>query len=308
MITYPELNLARFVKRRVDKTLRVSPSATWKYIHTSQNPADVGTRDTAYKKPEFVKLWLGGPEFLAQRYVDVVALVCAPAVCMTLLKEKSRENCENGLVKIIESVNNLYTLKKRFAYLLAFIEYLVAKSRKALFVRPALDAAYLDRALVKAVKYVQSRCFGAAIDLLSRKSPDDFESFLKRWTNNANNSDERHRVNELKSLRSLRPCVGGDGLLRVEGRLENADLPTDTKHPIILPDRHPLTRLVVLNEHSTCGYAGPSYTLMKTRQRFWIIHGIESVKYYLASCGKCLIYKAKPVRQLMGDLPSAALL
>ena len=142
------------------------------------------------------------------------------------------------------------------------------------------------------MKYVQSRCFGAAIDLLSRKSPDDFESFLKRWTNNANNSDERHRVNELKSLRRLRPCVGEDGLLRVEGQLENADLPTDTKHPIILPGRHALTRLVVLNEHSTCGHAGPSYTLMKTRQHFWIIHGTGSVKYYLASRGKCLIYKA----------------
>ena len=82
-ITNPELNLARFVKRRVDKILRVSPSAAWKYIHTSHIPADVGTRGTAYKKPEFVKLWLGGPEFLAQRYVDVVAPACAPVVCMT---------------------------------------------------------------------------------------------------------------------------------------------------------------------------------------------------------------------------------
>ena len=100
----------------------------------------------------------------------------ASVVCMTLPEEKSRENCENGLIKIIESANNLYTLKKRFAYLLAFTEYLVAKSRKALFVRPVLNATNLDRALVKAVKYFQSRYFGAAINFLSRKSPDDFES------------------------------------------------------------------------------------------------------------------------------------
>ena len=38
---------------------------------------------------------------------------------------------------------------------------------------------------------------------------------------------------------NLQPCVGPDKLLRVVGRLENADLPTDTKHPIILPGRHP---------------------------------------------------------------------
>jgi len=42
---------------------------------------------------------------------------------------------------------------------------------------------------------------------------------------------------------------------------------------------------------------------MKTRERFWIIHGI-SVKYYIANCGKCALKKAKPVRQLMADLPS----
>ena len=70
-ITNPELNLARFVKRRVDKILHVSPSTAWKYVHTSQNPADVGTRDAAYKNPESIKLWLGGPEFLLQRCVDV---------------------------------------------------------------------------------------------------------------------------------------------------------------------------------------------------------------------------------------------
>ena len=77
--------------------------------------------------------------------------------------------------------------------------------------------------------------------------------------------------NELKSLRNSRPCVGHSMLLRVDGRLENADLPIDMNHPIILPGRHPLTRLIILDEHSKCGHAGPSYTLMKTRQRFWTI-------------------------------------
>ena len=73
---------------------------------------------------------------------------------------------------------------------------------------------------------------------------------------------------------------------------------------MILPGRHALTRLIVLNEHANAGHAGPSYTLMLTRQRFWIIHGISSVKRYLTDCGKCALNKAKPVRQLMSDLPS----
>ena len=92
--------------------------------------------------------------------------------------------------------------------------------------------------------------FWATVSLHSRKSPHDFEAFLKRWANKADSLDERRRVNESKSLRNLRPCVGYDMLLRVDGQLENADLPTDTKHPIILPGRHPLTRLIVFDEHS----------------------------------------------------------
>ena len=90
----------------------------------------------------------------------------------------------------------------------------------------------------------------------------------------------------------------------MEGRLYNSALPVDTKHPIILPGRHALARLIVLNEHANAGHAGPSYTLMLTRQRFWIIHGISSVKRYLKDCGKCALNKAKPVRQLVSDLPS----
>ena len=92
-------------------------------------------------------------------------------------------------------------------------------------------------------------------------------------------------------------------LFRVDGRLENAELPTDAKHLLILPGSHTLTRLIILFEHVNCGHAGPSYTLMKTRQRYWIIHGIVYVKHFIADCGHCCLRKAKPIRQLKADLP-----
>ena len=43
---------------------------------------------------------------------------------------------------------------------------------------------------------------------------------------------------------------------------------------------------------------------MLSRQPFWIIFGIESVKHYIAECGECALRKAKPIRPLMADLPS----
>ena len=97
----------------------------------------------------------------------------------------------------------------------------------------------------------------------------------------------------MKSLRNLRPCVDSDLMLRVEGRLENAELPVDTRHPFIIPSRYALTRLTVLNEHILAGHAGPLCTLMQTRQQFWIIFGNGSVKHYIADSGKCTTVHCK---------------
>ena len=108
-----------------------------------------------------------------------------------------------------------------------------------------MSACYLDKAFVNIVKYVQSQRFGAAIELLSKESPDEFEAILKRLGSKTNDPEYKRRLKELKTLRNLRPCVDLDNCLRIEGRLENADLPLDSKHSLILPGRHPLTRLIV---------------------------------------------------------------
>ena len=101
------------------------------------------------------------------------------------------------------------------------------------------------------------------MELLSKESHDEFDSIIKRLYSNAKDPDSSRRLNELKTLRNLRPCVGSDNLLRVEGRLENASLPVNTKYLIILPGRHPLTRLIVLYAHERAGHGGPTYTLTK---------------------------------------------
>ena len=158
------------------------------------------------------------------------------------------------------------------------------------------------------MQYVQLKTFGSVIEPLRRGSPDDFDAILGSMNSKRKNSNDSHRINKLKTLRNLRPCVGADSLLRVEGHLENSELPIDSKYPIILPSRHTLTRLIVLSEHEKSGHAGPVYTLMKIRQRFWVTSGVSSVKHFLAECGKCALVKAKPIRQLMSDLPACRLI
>ena len=126
---------------------------------------------------------------------------------------------------------------------------------------------------------------------------------MKQLNDKTTDVEQVRRIAEMKTLRNLRPCVDTDLLLRAERRLENADLPLEVKHPLILPRRHSLTRLIFLHEHSLRGHAGPAYTFMRTRQRFWVMYGISSVKRYISESGKCVIRKATPIRELMSDLP-----
>ena len=127
---------------------------------------------------------------------------------------------------------------------------------------------------------------------------------MKRFSDRATSAEEISRIAELKSLRNLRLCVDANSMLRIDGRQENTGLPLDTRHPLILPGKHALTKLIVLREHVKAGHTGPSYTLMQTRQQFWIIQGMSSVKSILSKGSKFARRKATPIRQLMADLPA----
>ena len=259
-IINPDLHLARFVKRRIDKILMVSSPDAWRYVHTTVNPADVGTREGSIKRSEAVDLWLHGPAFLQGERVEPRPSDQSVTVRAVTLNENQLVNHElRGLDQLVESSPDLYTLKKRTAYLTAFKEYFIAvKVKKKEFARPVLNASYLYKAFVRLLRYVQNECFGSAVEFLKENSPDEFDTLLRKLSAKTNNVIEMHFLNELKTLRKLRPCIGPDLILRVEGRLDDASLPVDTKHPIILPGRHALTRLIVLNEHADAGHAGPS--------------------------------------------------
>ena len=115
-------------------------------------------------------------------------------------------------------------------------------------------------------------------------------------------------LKELRSLKKYRPCVDGEEMLRLEGRLSKSlEISWATKHPLILPSKHPLTRLVVLFYHYRDCHCGVQHTLLSTRQKFWIANGNSVVRRYLRDCGVCAIKRARPIRQLMSDLPLARL-
>ena len=48
------------------------------------------------------------------------------------------------------------------------------------------------------------------------------------------------------NIAQLCPFIDNQGLMRTRGRLSKADFEFDTKHPILLPSKHPAIRLMML--------------------------------------------------------------
>ena len=303
-----DLRLDRFISRRIAKILLLSDPDSWKYCHTSLNPADVASRRDGVKKAEWRKLWFNGPDFLRQNGEFPVGDSVNFSVKRVACSQDQSKLCfpqESPIDRMIEAAPSLYVLKKRVAYLLAFVQYLKCKVKNLEFERPKLDVVDLNKALSAIVSFVQHKHYGQALKILQSDSPEGLAQAIVKCAQRRS-GQPKHWLNKLRSFNKFRPCVDSSGLLRIEGRLSNSpELNEDMKHPVILPSRGALTRLVVLQSHVDDCHVGVQHTLLGTRKKFWIVNGNASVKHYLNDCGECTLAKAKPVRQLMADLPVA---
>ena len=61
----------------------------------------------------------------------------------------------------------------------------------------------------------------------------------------------------------------------MDGRLRLADeLSYDTRHPILLPKEHAVTRLIIMDVHEELEHgSGVEQVLKLLRSRFWIVKG-----------------------------------
>ena len=113
-----------------------------------------------------------------------------------------------------------------------------------------------------------------------------------------------------RRLIQLTPMLDSDGLLRIDGRLKLAkDLPYQTRHPIILPTHHIVTRLIIVDTHQKLGHStGTEHVLTELRTKFWIVKGRQTVKTIITKCLVCRKkFLAQPEGQKMAPLPTTRL-
>ena len=117
----------------------------------------------------------------------------------------------------------------------------------------SFTVAEMIRAERAIVRVAQSQVFGDIIPVL--RNHEGFHNPVKLIT------EQQLRDNpSVRKLQTLNPYLV-DGIIRVGGRLQSSTLSLEEKHPIILPNQHPVTELLMLMYHEREGHMGCSQVL-----------------------------------------------
>lgn len=273
-----------YVANRVGEIQRHTNIQQWRYVPSAENPADCPSRGIMPADLINCSLWWNGPAFLKtsesfwpNRHFNQ----------QTDLEERKFKIASNIVTNIsypdfLYKFSDLRNMLRILSLCFRFCKN--CKTIKGARESAALKASELKTTLHSIIKIVQH------IDFHS-----DFESI------------EKQQEVKTKSLLKLKPFVSEQGLLRVGGRLQNADLPDETKHPLILTKSNPLSKLLVLDAHQCTLHGGATLTLSFINRKFWIISGAQLAKQVISKCLVCFKHSAKTSQQIMGNLPSVRL-
>lgn len=277
-----------FVSNRVQQIQQILPSKHWSYVATNDNPADCASRGIKPSELKMHKLWWNGPKWLGEPHEKwpnankefETKLEIRPKVITTMNITANESN------DLLFSFKTLEKLIKVTAYCLRIFK--VAKEKKNRNSFPVSD-------LILTVEERQN-----AIRFWIKNTQNDFQEELKLLTNN---KMPKCKAKGKNRLINLNPFVDNNDIIRVGGRLKNANLSYPQKYPPIIPSNSHLAKLIIDNSHEYTLHGGTKLTLAHLRRRYWILNGRNAVRYRIKSCLECTIANPETMAQLMADLP-----
>lgn len=272
-----------FVANRVSEVQELCKNAQWNHVRSSDNPADIISRGVNPNQLKTLDLWWNGPDWL-QRPDECWPKNKIDKPQSVPEKRKAKLSCVavsdvRADTSIFEVFSSLFKLKRGVAMCFRFYRNFKRKRNERVYGR--ISACELNESYDRLIKLAQDQEFSSELNSLKNRSIVPKDSKIK----------------------SLDPFIDEDEFLRVGGRLQYSDQPYNFKHPILLPKKHPLTKLIIRDEHHRQLHVGPQSLLAKLRQQFWIINGRNEVRSELSKCITC--FRSGPIMltQKMGNMP-----
>ncbi|XP_062704637.1 uncharacterized protein LOC115265178 [Aedes albopictus] len=262
----------------------------WHWVPSQLNIADLATKSSKFGS---MQEWLKGPDFLphvstrwpidapvelspaefVNFHAELIVDTSVDSLCCTV-----SEDCLMDLPEI-ERFSDFNRLIRSTAYYLRMRRILVLpKNEKPK--RLNITVHDMNEARNAWYRKIQSEVFGEELRSLKQTG------FVK--------SSSR--------LKSYSPFIH-NGIVRMRGRVQDCSKPFDVNNPIILPDNHPFSNLLIRMYHVANAHQGLETVINNIKERHRILKIRSQVKKLTMSCIKCRELRAKPTVPQMGNLP-----
>ena len=268
-----------FIANRVSEIHSLIPECSWLHVKSSENSADILSRGILPVDLVKFDLWWKGPSWLS-----TFTGIKSERINYETENERRKQQFElvsfSAIVnELCENISNYTKLIRVFAWVYRYINNLRLNPSSRKY--GLLTVEEIELSTKKLIRTVQAKHFSSTIEALTINNP----------------------LKPKDSLLSLTPFLDQNNLLRVGGRLHNAYIPYDTKHPIILPKKDRFVDLLISFEHRNNFHIGANGLVAALRKKYWVVNAKTVCKRII---GKCLVcFKFRPIRssQLMGSLP-----
>ena len=272
-----------FVANRVGEIQRITDPEEWRHIPGVENPADLPTRGLTASQITESKLWIEGPEFLKSDES------CWP--------EKLPNNNADG--SSIDVERRKEQTHNTGSHVTVEKPELLDPSKFSSLTKLYRTTAWIKRFVGNCRLSKESR------NITKILQPDEMKKAERIWLGQAQ-IDAFPDGEKDKRLLHFNPKRDEEGLLRADGRLRFArELPYDTRHPILLPKDHPVTKLIIVDAHKKRGHGtGVEHLLTELRSKYWVVKGRRAVRNVVETCPGCRRrFVTKQPGQMMAPLP-----
>lgn len=267
-----------FVANRVSEIQSTMNLTCWRHVPGEDNPADVASRGIMPAQIREHALWWAGPTWLRSESS------CWPQQTPIEVDDGVLEKKKTVSCQVVQSVA-MCGLTRRFSTLRRLLRVTAYCRRMMPCYRSGeltLNAAELEAARLVWVRQAQCHDFGNVSQLV-----------------------QDGRGLQKKQLHKLNPFVDDKGIMRVGGRLVNAALGYEERHPAILMAKNDVAQLIITDAHERVFHSGPQNTSNYIHQRYWLLNERREVRKVVHRCVTCAKSRPKVQQQLMGDLPAA---
>lgn len=286
--------LKTFVAHRVIEVKKNISNGNWSYVPSKENPADLCSRGLKAQDLVNNSLWWHGPQFLLQSTNQrtfkrpdlsdeerlMVRKEYKPIVCAQVRINDIIWPSIDG-VPLIERYESLDKLIRCTASVFKFRDIMMHRYVRDPNTFGRFSNERLNDALDVWIRYTQMVNFSKEIHQLETEG----------------------QVDATSPLAKLCPFIDEHSIMRLRGRIANANVSYDERFPIIIPARCHFVRLLMRKAHIITLHGNIQSMIHYVQRKFWVFGAKKAAAAQVNKCVKCKRYKAEDKAQLMGDLP-----